>query len=161
MNIILKLPERMKGYPPFFPPVINRDTIHAVKVQIYNFHAFSSPNHLVPRNQTSRSATLRRNFPGCQGVWNQTVVPQVLEIPLGCALRLPVPENPSGVCLVSIQLCLDIVLQVCLVGLRHGSDSAGVLSSAVSNIAASWKCPVIPSSCSKTIQPFRAISLSP
>jgi len=120
---------------------------------------FRSPDHLTSWNQTSSGITLRGNIPGRQWVWNQTVVEQILEIPLWCTLRLPVPEDPPGACLVGIQLCLDVVLQICLVDLRHPSDSTCVLSSAVSNIAASWKGSIISSSRSKAIQPFRAVSL--
>jgi hypothetical protein len=99
-------------------------------------------------------------LPRCEGLGDETGPSEVLEVPFGCALGLPGPEDPAGMLFISVQLSLDVVFQVRLVDIEHAVDGSYVLVVAVSIISsASRKCSIVSGTLAKAVQPFRTIGL--
>jgi len=105
---------------------------------------------------------LTGELPRCEGIGDEAVIPQILEVPLRRAFRFPAPKEPPCVGFVGIHLRFDVGAQICLVNLAQSSGSANGFSGAVSDVitaSASSKGAVISSSGSKTVQPFGTIRL--
>lgn len=100
-------------------------------------------------------------FPRSKRLRNETGARKVLEMPLRRTLRLPSPEDPAGMCLISIELSLDIVFQIDLIDLLHAIDSASIFAITVPMIRGIRERVVISSTLPEPVQPFRAIGLRP
>ena len=84
---------------------------------------------------------------------------QVLQIPLGRALRPPRPPDPPRMLLISIKLSIDKMLQIVHVVRTQARDRAGYFAVAGADVGRAGEGAVVASSFSEAVEPFGAVGL--
>lgn len=91
-----------------------------------------------------------------QWLWEDAVLQKSLHVPLRRGFGSPGPEEPAGVCLVRVKLCLDEVTKVVLVVIRKVGDCTAVLSIAAADMVTVRKGAVVTCAFTKAVEPFGA-----
>ena len=131
-----------------------------ISLHITNLTPVSDDGCLVSWYHTLCCLALAWVLPRSQRLWDDTRAGQIPEVPLGCTLRLPRPENPAGMALIGIQLCLYIVFHIDLIDVQHAINSALVLILAVPVVTfAFFECAIVACATAEAIEPFRAVGL--
>ena len=84
---------------------------------------------------------------------------QVLQIPLGRALRPPRPPDPARMLLISIKLGVDKMLQIVHVVRTQARDRAGDFAVAGADIGRARKSAVVARPLSEPVEPLGAVGL--
>ena len=115
----------------------------------------SSPSHLI--------VALARIRPTRRRIREQARGGQVLQMPLGRALRLPRPKDPPGMLFVGVQLRVDEVLKIILVIRAQVLNRAGGFAVAGPDVAGArvGQRAVVAGAFAEAIKPLRAIGLGP
>ena len=117
---------------------------------------------LVSWHQTLARGTLGRVLSTSKRLRNQARPGQILEMPFRRRLRLPSPENPATVTLISIKLSLDIILKVRFVNFEHPVNRALelLLTISVITLRCGWESAIVASTFAETVKPASTVSLS-
>ncbi len=102
-------------------------------------------------------------LPTSQGLWKQALGQQVLHVPLRRALTLPGPEDPPAVLLIRIQLRLDKLCNVSLIGRTQAPDRPNILPRTRTHVATpavACKGAIVPRTFTVAVEPFGAIGQS-
>ena len=104
-------------------------------------------------------AALTGILPVRQRLGEKATSEQVLHVPLRSRLGMPGPEKPSGVLLVSIELCLDEVAEVEFVVRAQIGNGAGVFAITAAHDRTACQSAIIASTFAKSVEPLRAVRL--
>ena len=104
-------------------------------------------------------AALTGILPVRQRLREQATGEQVFHIPLGSGLGMPGPEEPSGMLLISIKLCLDEVTEVILVVRAQVGNSAGIFAITAAHDGTACQSAIIASAFAKAVEPLGAVRL--
>lgn len=97
--------------------------------------------------------------PASGRVREQTRGRQVPQVPFGRALRPPGPKDPAGMLLVSVELGVDEVLQVVLVGGAETLDRTGGFAVAGTDVAGVGEGAVVACAFAEAVEPLSAVGL--
>ena len=104
-------------------------------------------------------AALSRISPARGRVGEQASSGQILQVPFGCTLRPPGPEDPPRMLLVRIKLSVNEVLEVVLVVGTQPRNRATRFSVARADISRASETAIIAGSCAEPVEPLGAIGL--
>lgn len=108
---------------------------------------------------SSLGAALSWISPARGRVGEQASSGQILQVPFGCALGPPGPEDPTRMLLVGIKLSINEVFEVVLVVGTQLRNRATRFDGTRADISRARETAIIAGSCAEAVEPLGAISL--
>ncbi len=131
-------------------------SIAKVQLVVSKTHASSM---LACRKQNVPSSALSRMFPTRQRLRKDARSQQILHMPLRRTLRLPRPEEPARMPLISIELGIDESGKIVFIVLTQSRHRTGVFPIAAPYGAAARKGAVVAGAFAEAVEPFRTVGL--